>query len=136
MNMDFEITRVRPGEDLTDILPLRKEIFQTAEDDLDDYGINILFKQNGDPVAVGRILLDPENDRIIIDQIGVREDKRHCGIGSEMLSYLTGIAKDSHSGEVWAKAKSKPEAVALLSKQGFEELDYFWMTKELYSSIS
>lgn len=134
--MDLEMIKVRPGEDLSQILPLRQEIFGFGEDDLDDYGINILFSEGGDPVAVGRILLDPENDRIIIDQIGVREDRRRQGIGSEMLKGLIGIAKDSRASEVWAKAKSNPAAVALLSGQGFEELDYFWMTKELEPFIS
>lgn len=134
--MDLEMIKVRPGEDLSQILPLRQEIFGFGEDDLDDYGINILFSEGGDPVAVGRILLDPENDRIIIDQIGVREDRRRQGIGFEMLKCLIGIAKDSQAAEVWAKAKSNPAAVALLSGQGFEELDYFWMTKELEPFIS
>lgn len=134
--MDLEMIKVRPGEDLSQILPLRQEIFGFSEDDLDDYGINILFSEGEDPVAVGRILLDPENDRIIIDQIGVREDRRRQGIGSEMLKCLIGIAKDSRAAEVWAKAKSNPAAVALLSGQGFEELDYFWMTKELEPFIS
>ena len=129
--MDHELIRVKPGEDLSGILPLRKEIFGYGEDDLDDYGINILLKEDGSPAAIGRILLDPENDRLIIDQIGVRENCRRRGMGTEILTCLIGIAKDSSSAEVWAKAKGNSAAVALLSKQGFEELDYFWMTKEM-----
>lgn len=130
-NSGCEIIKIMPGGDLSEVLLLRKEIFGYEEDDLDDYGINILFTENGKGAVIGRILLDPENDRLIIDQIGVREDLRRKGLGTEMLNYLEGIAKDSRSNEVRAKAKSNKAAVALLSKQGFEEYDYFWMIKEL-----
>ena len=129
--MEHEIIKKMPGEDLGEILRLRKEIFGYGEDDLDDYGINILLKENGKGAAIGRILLDPENDRLIIDQIGVKKELRRKGLGTEMLIYLESIAKDSRSDEVRAKAKSNRAAVALLSKQGFEEYDYFWMIKEL-----
>lgn len=130
-NSACEILKIMPGGDLSEVLLLRQEIFGYAEDDLDDYGINILFKEDGAGTAIGRILLDPENDRLIIDQIGVREELRRKGLGTEMLIYLEGIARDSRSNEVRAKAKSNKAAVALLSKQGFEEYDYFWMIKEL-----
>lgn len=130
-NNGHEIIKIMPGGDLSEVLLLRKEIFGYGEDDLDDYGINILLKESGNGAAIGRILLDPENDRLIIDQIGVKEELRRKGLGTEMLIYLEGIAKDSRSDEVRAKAKSNRAAVALLSKQGFEEYDYFWMIKEL-----
>jgi len=129
--MEHEIVKKMPGEDLGEILTLRKEIFGYGEDDLDDYGINILLEENGEGAAIGRILLDPENDRLIIDQIGVVEKLRRRGLGTGMLKHLEDIARESKSAEVWAKAKSNKAAVALLSKQGFEEYDYFWMIKEL-----
>lgn len=127
--MEYELTKIKPGEDLSEVLPVREEIFGYGEDDLDEYGINILLKKDGEAAAVGRILLDPENDRIIIDQIGVRENLRGQGIGTETLDCLMDIARDSQTDEVWAKTRNKQDIMSFLEKHGFEEQGYFWMIK-------
>ena len=128
----YDITKVKPGEDLGDILNLREEIFGIREDDLDDYGISLLLTGNGDPVAIGRILLDPENDRLIIDQIGVKENLRRQGIGTEVLNCMMEIAISCRAEEVRAKARNDQVVIAFLEKNGFEDFDHFWMTKDLY----
>lgn len=129
--MEYELIKVKPGEDLSEIIPLRSEIFGFGEDDLDECGISILLRSEGKDLATGRILLDMENDRLIIDMIGVVPDMRRQGIGTEVLDRLVDIAKDCRSEEVWAKTKNNREAMALLSKNGFEEMNFYWMCAEL-----
>ena len=129
--MEFEIIEVKPGEDLGEILPVREEILGTGEDDLDEIGISLMFKEEGVPVAVGRMVLDMEADRLIIEQIGVAQGRRRQGIGSEMLDRLMDIARDSEADEVWAKTKNNKEAIALLAKHGFDEMNFYWMCVDM-----
>lgn len=131
--MEYEKIVIKPGEDISEVVGVRKEIFGYGEDDLDEISISILFKgkDSGEYIAYGRIALDMESDRLIVDHVGVREPYRHSGYGKEMLDELTGIAKNSEAGELWAKSRGKEAAIAFLQKNGFEELNYFWMTKDI-----
>ena len=129
--MDYELIKVKPGEDLSRILPLREQIFGFGEDDLDEIGISMMMVEGGNPIAIGRMVLDMESDRLIIEQIGVIEGRRRQGIGSEMLDRLMDIARDSNADEVWAKTKNNQEAMALLSKHGFDEMNFYWMSVDM-----
>ena len=129
--MAFEITKVRPGQDLKEIAAIRQEIFGFGEDDLDEIGISILLKDEGIPVACGRIVLDAEADRVIIEQIGVIEGRRRQHIGTEVLNRLMDIARDCEADEVWAKTRMDEVAEGMLEKHGFELMSAYWMTVEM-----
>lgn len=130
-DMEYELITVRPGEDLTEVFAIRKDIFGFEEDDLDEIGISIVLKQDGRSIATGRIVLDMEADRLIIEQIGVAEDLRRQGIGTEVLDCLMNIAKKSEADEVWAKTKNNQPVMELLKKHGFDELNFYWMSVDM-----
>ena len=129
--MDFEIIKIKPGEDLGEVIGIRQEIFGYGEDELDEIGISIVLKDDGEPVACGRIVLDMEADRIIIEQIGVKENRRRQGIGTEMLERLMDVARDCETDEVWAKTRMNDVAESMLEKHGFELMSAYWMTVEM-----
>ena len=129
--MEFEMLIVKPGEDLTEVEKIRKEIFGTGEDDLDEIAINIVLKESGKAAACGRLLLDMESDRLIIEQIGVAEEKRRQGIGTEVMRRLMDIALENETEEVWAKTHSNEAVIELLSKHGFDELNKYWMSVDV-----
>ena len=129
--MEYEIIAVKPGEDLGEVIKLRQEIFYESEDELDEMGISLLMTEQGKSVAIGRILLDMESDRLIIDQIGVTEGIRRQGIGERMLDELIKIARESQAEEVWAKPKKNEAIIAMLKKHGFDELNPYWMSVDM-----
>lgn len=129
--MEYELITVRPGEDLAKVCEIRKEIFGYGEDDLDEIGISIVLEEAGKAIATGRIVLDMEADRLIIEQIGVVEDRRRQGIGTEVLDCLMNIAKKSEADEVWAKTKNNQPVMELLKKHGFDELNFYWMSVDM-----
>jgi len=128
---DIEMIRVRSGEDLTEVIDIRQAVFGEGEDDLDEIAINIILKEDGTASACGRILLDMEADRLIIEQIGVTEEKRGMGLGSLVADELIKVAEECESGTVWAKTHANDAAISLLEKKGFEELNRYWMTLDL-----
>lgn len=129
--MEFEMIKVKPGGDLSEVIRIRQEIFGYGVDDLDEIGISILLKDCAEPVALGRVVLDMEADRIIIEQIGVVESRRRQHIGTEVLNRLMDVARDCETDEVWAKTRMDPVAEEMLEKHGFELNSAYWMTVEM-----
>jgi len=129
--MEFEMIKVKPGGDLSEVIRIRQEIFGYGVDDLDEIGISILLKDGAEPVALGRVVLDMEADRIIIEQIGVVESRRRQHIGTEVLNRLMDVARDCETDEVWAKTRMDPVAEEMLEKHGFELNSAYWMTVEM-----
>ena len=129
--MEFEMIKVRPGGDLSEVIRVRQEIFGYGEDDLDEIGISIVLKDGAQSVATGRVVLDMEADRIIIEQIGVVEGRRRQHIGTEVLERLMDVARDCDADEVWAKTRMEPVAEEMLEKHGFELNSAYWMTVEM-----
>lgn len=129
--MEKEFITVKPGEDLSEVLKVRGEIFSAGEDDMDEIAINVILADGGRYLACGRLLLDLEDDRLIIDQIGVIKEMRGQGLASMVTEKLTDIARECDSADIWAKTHNNQAAISLLEKLGFEELNPYWMTKDL-----
>ena len=125
-----EFIRVMPGGSLEDIIPLREAIFGRGGDDLDDISINVLFKEDSVPIGTGRVSLDMESGRIIIELIGIIESERRRGKGTALLNALMDIAKENETGTIWARPHSDEAGIALLRKYGFEEINPYWMSIE------
>ena len=134
--MNLTMIKVKPGEDLSEVIAIRQQIFGFGEDDLDEIGISIVLKREDEAVACGRIVLDMEDDRIIIEQIGVREDLRRQHIGTEVLHRLMDIAAECETDEVWAKTRMNPIAEEMMEKHGFEQLNAYWMTAAMEQYIA
>ena len=140
--MEYTIKQTKPGEDMTEVIKARQMVasswtghdtkgFAEAEDDLDEMAINIILEKDGEPVGCGRLLLDMESDRIIIEQIGVIKQEQGSGAAIAVADALMNIAKETETETIWAKPHGNPAAISLLEKKGFEQLNPYWMTYEI-----
>lgn len=126
-----EIIRIKSGENLNEVWRLRQAIFGCGEDDLDECAISVMIKEAGEPAALGRILLDLEDDRLVIDEVGVLESSQGKGYARLLIDEFIKIAMESESKVIWAKSKGNPETEEFLSHFGFETENYYWMTLEI-----
>lgn len=85
---------INQGEDLSEVLKVRQEIFSAAQDEKDSDAINVLIrlvadaKDEGIIVGCGRLNFDLEAFRFSIDYLGIKEDFRHNGYGEFALRTL------------------------------------------------
>ena len=82
------------GEDLTDVLAVRKDIFGSGADEKDAEAVNLLVslienaQDEGILVGCGRLRMDIEEFRFYIDDLGICEPYRRKGLGEFALRAL------------------------------------------------
>jgi GNAT superfamily N-acetyltransferase len=74
-------------DDLSDVIHMRKEIFNTDIDKNDDLAVNVIVFDKEIPVGTGRIILDSDGN-FIIDKVGVLEEYRGKGYGEFIIRLL------------------------------------------------
>lgn len=85
---------INQGEDLSEVLKIRKEIFGREADERDPEAVNILVSlmdKAGDPgvqIGCGRLNFDVENFRFYIDELGILKPYRNSGYGEFALRTL------------------------------------------------
>lgn len=82
------------GEDLSDVIKVRREIFGCGEDDADKDAVNLLVslkdnaRDTGEVVGTGRLLLDIDRFMFFIDFVGIIPEARRRGYGEFALRAL------------------------------------------------
>lgn len=74
-------------DDLSDVIHIRKEIFNTDIDKNDDLAVNVIVFDKEIPVGTGRIILDSDGN-FIIDKVGVLEEYHGKGYGEFIIRLL------------------------------------------------
>ena len=87
-----------PGDDISDLLPVRKAVFGREEDDLDRLSWNVLVFQDSMPVATGRIWW--QDGAFRLGDIGVLASFRHQRLGDLVLRLLLFKAQGHAAREV------------------------------------
>ncbi|MBR2696738.1 MAG: GNAT family N-acetyltransferase [Parasporobacterium sp.] len=82
------------GEDLSEVLKIREEIFGAGSDEKDPEAVNLLVSllddsgDQGTRTGCGRLRMDIENFRFYIDYLGILEPFRRKGLGEFALRAL------------------------------------------------
>lgn len=117
------------GEDLTQVLKMRKEIFGREEDGKDPMAVNLLvslLEKAGDPgedIGCGRLVFDLENFRFFIDEVGILADRRRRGYGEFALRALVDKVNQCGADRVFVEREKicSEEAEQFFRKLFFEE---------------
>ena len=126
---------INQGEDLAEIMEMRKAVFGTGEEEEDPQAVHLLvsLKKNAeDPgirIGCGRLILDLENFRFIIDRLGILEEYQRCGYGEFALRALVDKVNQCGAEQVFIRrADVKTEEAACFFQKMFfapaEEEDY------------
>ncbi len=113
-------TYLNHTEDLTEILEIRRRVFNTEADSdaIDPLAVHVLLRDEGDkPVAAGRIHYD--GDIYKVGKIAVLEEERRKGYGEFVVRMLLDKAFQSGAEEVFIDARVS--AVDFYKKLGFIE---------------
>lgn len=120
---------INQGEDLSSVLRIRREIFGTEADEKDPEAVNIIVslietaEDSGTEIGCGRLNIDLENFRFIIDMLGILEDFRHKGFGEFALRTLVDKVNQCGADRVYLEKKSiqSAEAERFFRKMFFEQ---------------
>lgn len=124
------------GEDLSEVLNIRKEIFGQEADERDPEAVNILIRlmdeadDPGIPIGCGRLNMDLAHFRFYIDQLGILEEYRKNGFGEFALRALVDKVNQCGAEKVFIEKKeiAGEEAEGFFRKMFFtpdeEEADF------------
>ncbi|MBR3242470.1 MAG: GNAT family N-acetyltransferase [Parasporobacterium sp.] len=120
---------INQGENLSQVLKIRKEIFGREEDEKDPLAVNLLVslledsEDSGTIIGCGRLIFDLENFRFLIDEIGISESVRRRGYGEFALRALVDKVNQCGAEKVYVESEklSSPEAEKFFRKMFFKE---------------
>lgn len=122
---------INQGEDLSEVLKVRQEIFSAAQDEKDPEAINILVsliadaKDEGTVVGCGRLNFDMEAFRFSIDYLGIKEEFRHNGYGEFALRTLVDKVNQCGADKVFVEKDliRTEEAASFFEKMFFTQCE-------------